>query len=259
MDEKNLTIKDLVRSDAGFAGSIKQAIKPAVTSLSIVMPFYNEEANIEHGMREAIRVVDALEIRDYEVIAVDDGSADRTREIARQWSEQNPHIRLVAHDQNKGYGEALKSGFRAARKTWVFYTDGDGQFDLNQLPALIEKTTVADIVSGVRIHRADPWYRKLNAGIFSFALRLFMGLDIPDVDCAFKIYRREIFDRLALKTSGALIDAEVLLKARRAGYRITTMPVQHKPRNAGAPTGANGRVILRAMKEFWQLWADLYL
>jgi glycosyltransferase involved in cell wall biosynthesis len=224
--------------------------------LSIFFPSYNEEANVERVVREALRVAPKT-AKDYEIVVVDDGSKDRTSEIVRSLARENSKVRLVRHETNKGYGEALKSGFRAAKMPWVFYTDGDGQFDLNELPELAARTSDTDIVSGYRAHRADPWHRKLNAAIFALALRVFMGLRVRDVDCAFKLYRRELFDRIQLNTSGALIDAEVLTKAIRAGYRVASMPVSHKPRIAGSQTGAKCHVIFRAMKEFCQLWWDL--
>ena len=227
-----------------------------LSGLSLTFPCHNEEANVERVTRDALRV--AAQVADrYEVILVDDGSHDRTAEIVTRLSQEFPQVRLIRHAVNKGYGEALKSGFRAAKLPWVFYSDGDGQFDLNELPALIEKTRDADIVSGVRTHRADPWHRKLNAEIFEVAVRLFMGLNVPDIDCAFKIYKRDLFDKIQLHTSGAMIDTEVLVKAQRAGYRIATMPVRHLPRQAGVQTGAKLSVIFRAMKEFWMLWWDL--
>ncbi len=229
---------------------------PRLTGLSLAFPCHNEEANVERVTRDALRV--AAQVADrYEVILVDDGSRDRTAEIVTRLAQEFPQVRLVRHPVNKGYGEALKSGFRAATMPWVFYSDGDGQFDLNELPALIEKTKEADIVSGIRVHRADPWHRKMNAAIFELAGRIFFGLHVPDVDCAFKIYRRDLFDKIRMNTSGAMIDTEVLVKAKRAGYRITTLPVRHLPRQAGVQSGAKLRVILRAMKEFWVLWWDL--
>lgn len=224
--------------------------------LSLFFPCHNEEANVEGVIREALRIAPQVTER-YEVLIVDDGSRDRTADIVQRLAASHPTVRLVRHDQNKGYGEALKSGFKAAQLPWVFYSDGDGQFDLNELPALVAKTAEADIVSGVRRQRADPWNRQLNGKLFELSVRLFMGLNIPDIDCAFKLYRRELFDNIQLHTTGAMIDTEVLIKAQRLGYSITTMDVSHRPRRAGVQSGAKLKVVLRAMKEFWFLWWEL--
>jgi glycosyltransferase involved in cell wall biosynthesis len=224
--------------------------------LSLFFPCYNEEANIESVVRDALRVAPLVSDQ-YEIIVVDDGSRDETAAIVNRLQREFPVVRLVRHNMNRGYGEALKSGFSTAKLDWVFYSDGDGQFDLDELPALVEKTQESDIVSGVRLRRADSWLRVFNAKLFEIAVRIFMGLNIPDIDGAFKIYRRDLFHHILLKTSGAMIDTEILVKAQRLGYRITTVGVRHLPRRAGAQSGGNPRVILRAMKEFWQLWWEL--
>lgn len=224
--------------------------------LSLFFPCHNEEANIGRVLADALRAASLVADR-FEIIVVDDGSRDGTDEAVRRVMAESPEVRLVRHAVNRGYGEALRSGFRAARFPWVFYSDGDGQFDLQELPRLAASARNADIVSGVRLRRADPWHRKLNAFIFQCALRLFMGLRVKDVDCAFKLYRREVFDEMTLRASGAMIDAEVLSKARRNGRRIVSVGVSHRPRIAGVSSGGNPWVILKAMGEFWKLWWDL--
>jgi glycosyltransferase involved in cell wall biosynthesis len=228
----------------------------ALEGLSIFFPCHNEEANVEGVIRDALRVAPKVADR-YEVIIIDDGSMDRTAEITKRFEEPTSHVRLVRHDVCKGYGEALKSGFRAARFPWIFYSDGDRQFDLRELERLVEKADHSDIVSGYRARRADPWYRTLNARLYGLALRGLIGIDIPDVNCAFKLCRREVFDHIQLKSSGALINAEIFAKAKRQGCVISTMPVTHRPRTAGRQTGAQLKVILKAMREFMLLWRDI--
>src|SRR5262249_23209948 len=149
------------------------------------------------------------------------------------------------------------SGFSAARYNWVFFSDGDGQFNLAELPQLAELAPRADIVSGVRARRADPWPRLLNAKLFELALRLAFGLQVQDVNCAFKLFRRKIFDEIELTSSGAMINAEIFLKARQKGYKTAFVPVTHLPRQAGRQTGANPRVIFCAMREFLSLREEL--
>ena len=229
---------------------------PKLPSLTVFFPCHNEKANLDRVLDQALRVVPQV-AEEYEIIIIDDGSDDGTEQFISKRARQDPPIRLIRHPVNRGYGEALKSGFRSARMQWVFYTDGDGQFDLAELPLLVEQSSSADIVSGYRLNRADPLYRKWNAFIFGMACRLFLGLNVPDIDCAFKLYRRDIFDRLTLTTTGAMIDAEILAKASRAGRRIITIPVSHHPRIAGTQSGAKLKVILKAMREFWVLWATL--
>lgn len=207
-------------------------------------------------------IQDALQIgqqvaRDYEVLIIDDGSSDRTSEKAGMYS-QNPHVRLIRHPKNLGYGEALKSGFKNARMEWIFFSDGDSQFDLQELSRLLSYTSQADIVAGFRIARADPFYRTINQKVFGMAVRLFMGLRLRDVDCAFKLIRSEVVNHLTLKSSGAMINTEFLVKAQRNGARIAEVGISHRPRLTGIPTGAKLSVIGRAVKEFWMVWWDLH-
>ena len=225
--------------------------KPAIR-LSVFFPCHNEQDNIERMVQQALDVLPTIS-DDYEIIIVNDGSADRTAEIADRLAEANPSIRVVHHPVNRGYGGALQSGFRAATKEWVFYTDGDGQFDIRELPGLLEHIDNCDIVTCFRIHRQDTLLRKCNGWAWSKLVNLLFHFKIKDVDCAFKLFRREIFDHIQMQSEGALIDAEILARAHRAGYRITQCGVRHYPRTAGEQSGANCKVILRAFKELFQL------
>lgn len=227
---------------------------PAISSLAVFFPCYNEEANVGRVTAQAVEVCRSL-TDDFEVIIVNDGSADRTAEIAAELeAEYAPVVRAINHPVNRGYGGALQSGFRAASKEWVFYTDGDGQFDMRELPELLPYLdNGADVVSGYRINRQDPWNRKLNAWAWGCLVRALFRLPVRDIDCAFKLYRREIFDDIEMLSEGALIDTEVLARIRRAGYTIVQHGVHHYPRTAGTQTGANIKVILRAFKELFML------
>jgi len=224
--------------------------------LSVCLPCLNEEQAIASVLQSALKVLPGV-AREFEIIVIDDGSRDRTGDLVRGMMPHEPRLRLVRHETNQGYGAALKTGFQAARLPWVFFTDADGQFDLEDLKILVAAAGRAEIVSGYRLHRADPWHRKLNAAIYAMSLRCFMGLSARDVNCAFKLYRREIFDRFPLRTSGALINAEILCRARCAGCRIVWVAVTHRPRTTGVQTGAKPRVILKAIAEFWMLFFDL--
>jgi glycosyltransferase involved in cell wall biosynthesis len=160
---------------------------------------------------------------------------------------------VVHHRTNLGYGAALQSGFRAATRKLVFYTDGDGQFDLNELPPLLPLVKRYDIVSCYRINRQDNLIRKINGWCWTKLVCLLFGMKVRDIDCAFKLYKREIFDNIKLSSTGALISAEILARAMRKGYSLTQKGVHHYPRTAGAQTGANLCVIFRAFKELLKL------
>lgn len=224
--------------------------------LSLFYPMYNEEGNIEEAVRRAFAVLPRYAER-FEVILVDDGSRDATGEIADRLAAETPSLRVVHHPTNLGYGAALASGIRAASCAWIFYTDGDNQFDLDEIRLLLPLRGEHEIVTGYRIDRRDPWFRKLNAWAFNLAVRFLFGIACRDVDCAFKLYRAEIFREMELISRGALIDVEIFARARRRGARIAEIGVHHYPRTAGRQTGANPAVVLRALRELFLLWARL--
>lgn len=221
-------------------------------SLSVVLPCYNEEANVERVTQAALEVLPTL-VDAFEIIIVNDGSGDRTGEIADRLAAAHSAVHVVHNNPNRGYGGALRRGFSAATLEWVFYTDGDGQFDLKDIANLLPLIDHYDIVSGFRIRRTDSLMRRLNAWGWKMLTRWLLGLKVRDVDCAFKIYPRKLFDEIELHSEGALIDAEVLAKATRHGYTIGEVGVNHFPRTAGKQTGARPRVILRAFVELIKL------
>jgi glycosyltransferase involved in cell wall biosynthesis len=225
-------------------------------SLSVFFPCYNEVANVEKTTRAAHAAVTQI-TDDFEIIIVDDGSKDRTGEIADRLAAELPNVRAVHNRPNLGYGGALQRGFREARKEYVFYTDGDGQFRFDEIPKLLPLMKDYDIISGYRLDRKDPLIRKINAFCWTTLVNLVFGLWLKDIDCSYKLYPRKLFDEIQMKSMGALIDAEVLARARYRGYRIGQIGVHHYPRLAGEQTGANLRVILRAFKELFKLYLDI--
>jgi glycosyltransferase involved in cell wall biosynthesis len=227
-------------------------------SLSIFFPCHNEEGNVERVVRRALEAASAL-TDDFEVIVVDDGSRDRTGKIADRLASENPRVRVVHHPRNRGYGGALQSGFASAKKDYVFFSDGDGQFDLAELPQLVEliQGGECDLAIGYRIHRADPFIRSLNAKLYKTLIRLLFGLQVRDIDCAFKLIHRPVLEKVALESEGALVSAEFLIKAKKAGFRIREAGVHHYPRQAGQQTGAKLSVILRTFREIARLWRQL--
>ncbi len=221
-------------------------------SLSVFFPCYNEEANVERTTLAALDACAGM-TDDFEIIIVNDGSADRTGEIADSLAAEHERVRVVHNRPNRGYGGALQAGFRAATRRWVFYTDGDGQFDFRELGKLVELLDRYDIVSGYRLRRVDSPMRRLNGWGWTWLCNRLLGTRLRDIDCAFKIYPRKLFDEIEMRSEGALIDAEILAKAARRGYRIGPVGVNHYPRTAGAQTGANLRVIGRAFVELCRL------
>ena len=219
-------------------------------SLSVFFPCYNEEANVENTTRAAIKALQRI-ADDYEIIIVDDGSKDRTGEIADRLAAELPHVRAVHNRPNLGYGGALQRGFREAKKTWVFYTDGDGQFDFEEIAKLLPLLEQYDIVSSFRLDRKDPVMRKINGFGWTMLVNLALDLRLRDIDCAFKMYPRKLFDEIEMRSMGALIDAEILARAHRLGYTIGQIGVHHYSRTAGHQTGANFKVIAKAFKELF--------
>jgi len=223
--------------------------------ITIFFPCYNEEQNVERVTKEALAVAGRIS-DDYEIIIVNDGSKDRTAEIADRLANEYPVVRVIHHEVNKGYGGALQTGFKNASKELVFYTDGDGQFKIEEITKLLPFIENFDIVSGYRISRRDPFIRKVNAFMWGTLVNALFKIRVSDVDSAFKLYRRKIFDEITLTAQGALIDTEVLAKAKAKGFTITEVGVNHYPRVAGEQTGARLSVIFKAFKELFELKSD---
>ena len=221
-------------------------------SISVFFPCYNEKDNIAGLVEKAAGVLTGL-TDDFEIILVDDGSGDGTAELIDSLALGSEKIKAIHHKANAGYGAALQTGFRAATKQLVFYTDGDGQFDIAELAGIMPLIKQYDIVSCYRINRRDNLLRKLNAFCWTKLVCTLFGLKLKDIDCAFKLFKREIFDNIEMQSTGALIDTEILARASRKGYTITQTGVHHYRRTAGAQTGANIAVILRAFKELFEL------
>jgi glycosyltransferase involved in cell wall biosynthesis len=227
-----------------------------VARLSYFFPAHNEEANLAGLVEEALETLPSLADA-FEIIAVNDGSRDRTAAIADELAAAHPDVvRAVHHPTNLGYGAALRSGLAAARYELVAFTDGDRQFQVKDLGRLTERLAGADnpdVVVGFRIKRADPLIRTLYARLYRLANRIFFGLTVTDVDCACKLFRREALHGLRVESGGAFFSAELLIKLRAAGRSVVEVGVPHYPRTAGSPTGAKPSVVFRAVKDFWLL------
>ncbi|MCB9009380.1 MAG: glycosyltransferase family 2 protein [Ardenticatenaceae bacterium] len=224
------------------------------------MPAFNEAENIPEMVADVLRVLPRL-ADDFEIIVVDDGSRDDTAVVTQTLAAQHPELKLVQHEVNKGYGTAVLTGLTHASKDLVFFTDADRQFDLSEIEKLLAKIETADLVVGYRAPRRDPFMRRLNGKGWSWLVTLLFGYTARDIDCAFKLMRRSVVERLQdeITSGGATFSAEFLVRAKRAGFKIAEVAINgHRPRVAGSPTGANLRVIARAFKELVQVRLGLW-
>jgi len=223
-----------------------------VPSLTVFFPAFNEEGIIEKTVTDAVAACAPL-AADLEVVVVDDGSADQTAAIVERMAAADPRVRLIRHERNRGYGAALRSGFSGARKDLVFFSDADGQFDLRELPGSLAMLDQAPVVVGFRIKRNDPPHRIFIAKTYKLIVRMVFGLRIRDIDCAFKLFRRDVFEGLTLESNGAFISSELLIKLRRQGVPIVERGVNHYPRTTGESKGAGLGVILKTIRDILRL------
>lgn len=219
-----------------------------LTGLSFVLPCFDEEPNVAAAVAAATEAGERV-ARRCEVLVVDDGSRDRTAAVAARLAARDRRVRLLSHGRNRGYGAAVRTGLRAARMPWLFLTDADLQFDLRELDGFVPPPAGVDLLIGWRIDRRDPLVRRANAAAWNWLVRHAFALDVRDVDCAFKLMRRDVVERLDLACDGAAISAELLVKARAAGARVEQRGVHHLPRTAGHQSGARPRVVAAAFRE----------
>ena len=221
-------------------------------SISVVLPAYNEEQVIANTVFTVLHVLNTWRM-EFEILVVNDGSTDQTGEIVAALALTGAHsrVRLITHPTNEGYGASLVSGFAAATKELAFFMDSDGQFDIRDLQKFFPLIDTYDAVIGYRIDRQDSWMRKLNAWGWKHLVDLVLGVHVRDVDCAFKLLHTEFLHQHPLETRGAMINAELLYRLRRAGCTYKEIGVHHLPRLHGRATGARLSVILRAFRELF--------
>jgi glycosyltransferase involved in cell wall biosynthesis len=228
-----------------------------IDELSIFFPFWNEEKNIESVVKKAIPVAEKVAQR-WEIIMVDDGSSDKTLEIAQKLASENENLKAVTHQPNRGYGAALKEGFANARYNLVVFNDGDGQFDFSEVTKFLDKIQNADIVIGHRKKRSDNPFRHILMNMLKIWDLVFFNFYFKDIDCGFKLFKKEAIDKIMpLQSEGAMITTEILAKAKKNHLKVAQVEVNHYPRLYGDQSGGNLRVILRAVKESLFLWKDL--
>jgi glycosyltransferase involved in cell wall biosynthesis len=230
--------------------------RPAA-GLSVFFPAYNDSGTIASMVIRTVKAASEL-TRDFEIIVVDDGSADGTAEIADELARTYPQVRAVHHPKNRDYGAALQTGFRSATKDLIFYTDGDAQYDPAELSVLWSRMTAdCDLVNGYKISRADPAHRIIIGRVYHHIVSVLFGLTLRDVDCDFRLMRRAIFDRINLEKTSGIICVEMMKKIQDAGFRIEEAPVHHYHRAFGKSQFFNFRRLFRTVRDMTLLWYAL--
>ena len=233
---------------------------PSSAGLSIFFPAYNDSGTIASMVISALLAARKL-TSDYEVIVVNDGSKDLTPQILDELARTYPgEVKIVHHPKNRGYGGALRSGFATASKEFVFYTDGDAQYDPSELALLWERMAPGvDLVNGYKISRSDPFHRILIGRMYHHTVKRLFGLQVRDVDCDFRLLRRSIFDKVTLTKNSGVICLEMMKKITDAGFRIAEVPVHHFHRAYGKSQFFNFGRIFRTGMDVMRLWSDLVL
>lgn len=229
----------------------------APPGLTVFFPAYNDAGTIASVVIQAVRVASRL-TSDYEVLVVNDGSSDSTGAIADELARTYPHVRVVHHPRNRGYGGALRTGFASATKALIAYTDGDAQYDPSELELLWHRLSDdADMVTGYKISRSDPFHRVVIGRVYHYTVKLMFGLRVRDVDCDFRLMRREIFDRVKLERDTGVICLEMMRKIQDAGFRVLEVPVHHYHRTYGRSQFFNFRRVFWTGIDVLKLWVQL--
>jgi glycosyltransferase involved in cell wall biosynthesis len=224
----------------------------ALSGLTIVLPCLNEAENLPDAVRCATRAAERCALT-HEIVVVDDGSTDETVAVAGELASRDPRVRLVVHAENRGYGAALRSGIAAARLAWVLLIDADLQFNVGELDGFLPLAASADLVVGWRIVPQGPVARRIGGALWNRFVDAAFDVAVRDVDCGFRLVRRDLLVRLDLRATGALVGAELLVKSRAAGARIAEAPVHHRMRVAGRQHGAGPRMAARTLHELADL------
>ena len=245
--------------EPGLLPAVDASGKPLATapSISVFFPAYNDGGTIASMVLEALSTCARL-TNDYEVIVVDDASPDYTPELLDSLAAQYPHLRVIHHQQNAGYGGALRSGFQAASKELVFYTDGDAQYDPRELVALLAKMSPrVDWVQGYKIERHDPLFRIIIGKVYHWTVKLLFGLKIRDTDCDFRLIRKSALQRIQLESTSGTICVELVKKLQDSGARVAQVPVHHYHRVHGPSQFFNFPRLWRTGTQLLQLWWKL--
>jgi len=230
---------------------------PKRYSISVFLPAYNEELNIERAVMNSVEVLREIS-DDWEVIVVNDASKDRTKEIVEELVRREPGVRLINHEKNTRLGGALRSGFANSTKELVFYTDADNPIDMNDLKRAVPLMDDADFITGYRLNRDEPLKRKVYSRCYNWLIRLLFGLKVRDVNFSFKLVKQEVLKKARLRSLGSFIDAELLIEARKYRFRIKEIGIRYYPRTEGESTLATPGVILKILEELWTYYRRYY-
>lgn len=227
-----------------------------LSSLSIFFPCFNEEKNVPLFVEEALKLLPQI-AKKYEIIIVNDGSTDHTLSVAKKLKKEHAEIQIVNHAKNRGYGASLKSGFETSQYEWVFFTDGDLQFSLDQIKEFLPFTDKSEVIIGYRKTRADGALRMTIAKMYKLFVDVLFRLHVKDIDCAFKLFSKRVLNLVELESEGAFISAELLYKLKKKKIRFKQLPVDHYQRRFGSPTGNSVKVIIKACKESLRLYLHM--
>ena len=219
-----------------------------LSQVSFFCPAYFEEKNLPILIPKVISLLSKITDQ-FEIIIIEDGSPDKTGEVADNLSNQYPCIKVIHHHTNLGYGASLRDGFYNAKYEYIMYTDGDIQYDVNEFIPYIHLLSNADIISGYVTKKALTPLRKIQSVVFNLLVKILFFVNIKDINCSMKIYKRKVLDSISIKSTSAFIDAEMLIKAKRLGFSIAQFPVTHYPRNSGEASGAKFSVIISTIKD----------
>lgn len=228
-----------------------------IKALSVFFPAYNEEVNIEKTVRQAKEIL--LQVANkWEILIINDGSTDKTGQVAAKLRREDKRIDVINHPTNQGYGAALKSGFSNARYPWVAFTDSDGQFNFSEIKKFLPLMKNSDLILGYRLNRADSFLRKIYTFVWGKIPVVLWGLKVRDYSCGFKLIKKKVFDAVQpLVGEEKVTQIEMLVKAKRKGFKFAEIGVRHYPRKYGAQTGANIKVVVKSVTDLFKLWKKL--
>jgi glycosyltransferase involved in cell wall biosynthesis len=217
-------------------------------SISFFCPAYYDEKNLPRLIPEVSKLLSEI-AEQYEIIIIEDGSPDDTGKVADELAGRYPNVRVIHHPKNLGYGATLAEGWKTGKLDWIFYTDGDRQYDVSEFRLFLPYLENYDALIGYRKHRVLSGSRKIQSATYNWLIRALFGLNFRDIDCSFKIIRRSVLDRINLRSRSAFIDAELLIKLQQLGARTLELPVTHFPRAHGRASGASLSVVMQTIRE----------
>ncbi len=228
-----------------------------IKSLSVFFPAFNEQDNIVQSVEDAISVLKSLGL-EWEVLVINDGSKDGTAGEVEKLEKKYPQVRLINHPKNMGYGQALKTGFTVAKYPWVVFLDSDGQFKFEEIKKFLKFTDSSDVILGYRLNRADPFLRRVFTWGWKMLAMVLLGLNVRDYSCGFKLIKKRVFEDISpIESEEKVTQIEMLIKAKRKGYKFAEVGVHHYPRLHGVPTGAKLSVVWKSFTDMVKLWGKL--